>query len=181
MLLDFVLSEPDAEWFATEADKVALFTERFGVPPSRPAAARLRIADRRGRPHRRRYFPHKLPIAVAGDPPVVHFVYLATDGTASRPSSSSSATTRRLLGALAGVDRRRRAPDPPAAVARACRGASSSASSTVDASRRARACQRPRCATSSTRRAVERDELAQLSVADLDRFRAARRALRRAR
>jgi hypothetical protein len=30
MLLDYVLSRPDAEWFATEADKVHLFVQRFG-------------------------------------------------------------------------------------------------------------------------------------------------------
>ena len=43
MLLDFVIGQPGVEWFATEADKVALFTQRFGVPaadlPQRSYAA----------------------------------------------------------------------------------------------------------------------------------------------
>ena len=43
MLLDFVIAQPGVDWFATEVDKVALFTQRFGVPeadlPQRSYAA----------------------------------------------------------------------------------------------------------------------------------------------
>ena len=31
MLLDYVLGEPSVDWYATEQDKVALFTTRFGI------------------------------------------------------------------------------------------------------------------------------------------------------
>ena len=34
MLLDLVIATPEVEWFASEGDKVALFTNRFGVPRS---------------------------------------------------------------------------------------------------------------------------------------------------
>src|SRR5205085_6348999 len=34
MLLDYVLAQPDAEWSATEDDKVTLFRDRFGIPLS---------------------------------------------------------------------------------------------------------------------------------------------------
>ena len=43
MVLDFVHRRSRADWFATEADKVELFTQRFGVPlrdlPQRTFAA----------------------------------------------------------------------------------------------------------------------------------------------
>ena len=32
MVLDYVLTVPDAEWYATEEDKVALFTRELGIP-----------------------------------------------------------------------------------------------------------------------------------------------------
>ena len=80
MVLDYVLSHGDVEWVATEQDKVELFAERIGVPtgdlPQRVFAA----ADAGGLPTTR-YFPHKLPLAMVGDPPVVHFVSLVTDTT----------------------------------------------------------------------------------------------------
>ena len=78
MLLDYVLAHPDREWFATEEDKVALFTERFGV--SRLALPqRLYVATRHGIPPTTRYFIHKLPIAVSEHPPAVSFVWLVTE------------------------------------------------------------------------------------------------------
>lgn len=76
MLLDVVLGEPHAEWFATEAEKVALFTERFRVPTTE--LPRYAVSDV-GDSGASRYFGHKLPIAVAGDPSRVHLVYLATE------------------------------------------------------------------------------------------------------
>ena len=78
MLLDYVLAHPDRDWVATEEDKVALFTERFGV--SRLALPhRIYVAARFGTPPTTRYFIHKLPIAVSEHPPVISFVWLVTD------------------------------------------------------------------------------------------------------
>src|SRR5262245_16899791 len=81
MLLDVVLSEPHAEWIVTEAEKVALFTERCGVSPDDLPRGTL-IAEGAD-PHTMRRFKDKLPIALVGDPPVVHFVYLTVDGSAA--------------------------------------------------------------------------------------------------
>src|SRR5215472_14493223 len=44
MLLDFVLTRPDADWYATEADKIDLLVTRLGVPPS---VLPRRLSDRR--------------------------------------------------------------------------------------------------------------------------------------
>jgi hypothetical protein len=78
MLLDLVLSEPQAEWFATEADKVALFTKRYHLPAN--ALPRFTpVNNEEPASCGARHFGHKLPIAVAGEPPQVQFVYLATD------------------------------------------------------------------------------------------------------
>ncbi len=80
MLLDYVIAEPSAEWYATEADKVNLFTTRFGVPvadlPQRSYAA----YDERSASSTR-YFMHKLPVGVVGEPPTVRLVALALDPT----------------------------------------------------------------------------------------------------
>ena len=81
MLLDYLLAHPEPEWVATEQDKVALFTGRFGLTradlPGRSYFAK-RHPDR-SLGMTTRYFIHKLPIAVAGDPPVVTIVFLVTD------------------------------------------------------------------------------------------------------
>jgi hypothetical protein len=80
MLLDYVLSRSEVAWAATEEDKLDLFAERFGIPladlPQRAFAASAPEVE-----PTTRYFPHKLPVALAGDPPVVHFVSLVTDTT----------------------------------------------------------------------------------------------------
>jgi hypothetical protein len=78
MVLDYVLAHADVDWCATEQDKVELFAERFGVPlPDLPH--RVFAAAQSGGAATTRYFMHKLPICVAGDPPVVYFLYLVTD------------------------------------------------------------------------------------------------------
>jgi hypothetical protein len=83
MLLDTVLGDTDVEWYATEAEKVALFTTRLGVPlEDLPRSSSTDDQADGSRPAR--YFGHKLPIAVAGEPPRVRFVYLATE-LGSRP------------------------------------------------------------------------------------------------
>ena len=169
MLLDLVLSEPHAEWFATEADKVALFTERYRVPLTAlprytPAAGDEAVT------HSPRYFGHKLPIAVAGDPPQIQFVYLATDPGTS-PLERFLRDHSRLLQAL---------PSWMVILTHARHVASTSLwESTfrrvVDGTVRlgsdaAQALERYFVA----RRAVERKEFTTLSVADLQAFRAAR-------
>ena len=138
MVLDFVLGAPG---------------RRVAAPPSRtrwscsPNASASRwpicrsacfAASKPAAASTTRYFTHKLPVAVAGDPPVAYFVYLATDGTGRglravphgpraaarhgcRPGRSSrSAPSPGRVGRLRGSPspaiprgrRRRRAPAP---------------------------------------------------------------------
>jgi hypothetical protein len=80
MVLDHVLRHPERDWYATEQDKVALFTERFGVPvgdlPQRVYTATDGLAG-----PTIRYFVQKLPLYLEGAPPVVHVMYLVADDT----------------------------------------------------------------------------------------------------
>jgi hypothetical protein len=166
MLLDVVLSQPDADWHATEDDKVRLFTERFKVPRY-VLPQRTFPAGRRGRPSTTRYFLDKLPICVAFEPPTVHFVYLALDQTAAgfaRFLADHAELLARLpswrivlaaprpfvsrSGYSAAFDRFRNGPWPMAAA------------SPVDLGWYFR-----------TAEVVARGDLAPLSVADIDRFR----------
>jgi len=80
MVLDYVLSDRGADWYATEQDKVALFTTRFSVPD-------YALPQRAYRPRRppfgtatTRYFIHKLPIGLTSSASAVaSFVFLVTD------------------------------------------------------------------------------------------------------
>ncbi len=80
MVLDHVLRHPERDWYATEQDKVALFTERFGVPVGELPQRVYTAADGLAAPTIR-YFVQKLPLYLEGAPPVVHLVYLVTDDT----------------------------------------------------------------------------------------------------
>ena len=80
MVLDYVLTLPDAEWYATEEDKVGLFTRERGIPLGDLPARVYAPTDRRSRPTTR-YFIHKLPVYLTTDRSVVHFVYLVNDET----------------------------------------------------------------------------------------------------
>jgi hypothetical protein len=80
MLLDYVLGELNTDWFATEQDKVALFTTRFGIKPT-DLPRRVYVARRAGDADTCRYFIHKMPIRLVGTPPLVSFVSLVTDTT----------------------------------------------------------------------------------------------------
>ena len=80
MVLDYVLGHHEREWYATEQDKVALFTARFGVPVSELPHRVYTAKDALAGPTTR-YFVHKLPIYLQGEPPAVHFVHLVTDDT----------------------------------------------------------------------------------------------------
>ena len=75
MLLDFVISEPGVEWLVTEREKVTTFTERYLLARS-DLPQRTYPAGNPTKPSATRYFVEKLPIYLAGEPPVPHFVYL---------------------------------------------------------------------------------------------------------
>ena len=80
MLLDVVLARPEADWYATEDDKVRLFTERFNLQTEilpRRVFTSGRVVTR----STTRYFIDKLPICVALEPPCVFFIYLPVDST----------------------------------------------------------------------------------------------------
>jgi hypothetical protein len=77
MVLDYVLTMPAVEWVATEQDKVVLFTSRFGVAPVDLPQRRYEASDRSQR-GTTRYFIHKLPICLTADQ-TVHFVFLVQD------------------------------------------------------------------------------------------------------
>lgn len=78
MILDYVLTTQPRAWLATEQDKVAAFSTQFDVPRVDLPQRRYRSRDG-GRAHLSRYFVHKLPIALDGDAPSARFVYLAVD------------------------------------------------------------------------------------------------------
>ena len=80
MVLDYVLARPDLDWLATEADKIELFEKRWAVPTA-DLPQHVFTAAWANTAVTTRYFTDKLPIAVAGEPPVAYFVYLATDAT----------------------------------------------------------------------------------------------------
>jgi hypothetical protein len=172
MLLDHVLTHPRVAWLATEAEKVELFVQQYGVaradlPHQTFPAARL------GRAPTVRYFPHKLPIAVAGDPPLAQFVCLATDirGRSLDDFLRDHAALLRQLPAWTIVAV---APKTSPALT-ACEHVF------------ARFLGRPSSMTGvrvddvrwylTTRRAVDQGEWARLTVADIDRFRLLRERL----
>jgi hypothetical protein len=169
MLLDFVLSEPDVSWFATEEDKVALFTTRLDVPPLALPCRIYEAASENGRTTR--YFVHKLPVYVAREPGVVHFVYLAMESTADGlqqflvdhaslfnhlPRWSVVCLRPGHLGLLPGCEQ---------AFEQFLRGR-------LDVPRRGG---EALAQYFTVRHSIEREQLAQLSVADIYEFRAAKR------
>lgn len=165
MVLDYVLGHPELDWLATEADKVDLFADRCGVPRV-DLPQQTFVASRPGGPSTTRYFTHKLPIAMAGDPPVACFVYLVTDAT-GRGLEQFLADHARLFASL------------PAWTVVAI-GSSAQTLATCEA---VFGRVRPQTATSAaddlrtffrTRDLVDRAELATLSVAAIDRFRTLR-------
>ena len=170
MLLDHVLREPADEWFATEADKVALFTERFHVPHADLPQRTYGPPD--GSTRTTRYFIHKLPIAVLGDPPLVQLVCLITQ-SGGRGCAAFLRDHRCLL---------RHLPAWTLAAVGPAHVTSLSACQTIfDAFVTAMRCSGPVADADElrwyfvARRAVEQQQLGALSVADLDRVRAARR------
>jgi hypothetical protein len=175
MVLDYVLAHADVDWCATEQDKVELFVDRFGVPVS-DLPQRLFAAAQPGGASTTRYFMHKLPICVAGDPPVVCFVYLATDQT-GRGFEQFLLDHVGLLSRLSAWTIVAVAP-PHIQGLTACESVF------------ARYLQKPAPSVTNgfddlrwyfvTRTSVERGEFERLSVGDIDRFRSLREQFRAA-
>jgi hypothetical protein len=81
MLLDFVLAHGDVDWLATEADKLELFATRLAVPRG-DLPQRVYASARPDAAPTIRFFPHKLPVSLTGDPPRAQFLYLAAEPAA---------------------------------------------------------------------------------------------------
>jgi hypothetical protein len=79
MVLDHVLTEPRGHWYATEDDKVELFTRGFSVAPDYLPRRTFEAGD--GASRTTRYFIHKLPIHVADERSYPSFAFLVTDTT----------------------------------------------------------------------------------------------------
>jgi hypothetical protein len=166
MLLDFVLSHAEVEWLATDDDKVDLFTARVGVPreclPQRTSAAA--DADHASTT---RYFPHRLPIAVADDPPVVHLTWLVTDptggGLAAFLQDHASLLRRvpRWCVTAVGTAAALRVADCEAVFARVVASAGVGLSAQLDDLRW----------YFRTRQWADRGDVARLSLAEIERFR----------
>lgn len=78
MLLDYILLQRGV-WLATEREKVQVFTTQFGVPELALPRRIYRGSPGAPTPATRRYFVHKLPIALRASKPELSFVCLVTD------------------------------------------------------------------------------------------------------
>jgi hypothetical protein len=172
MLLDYVLGEPTADWYATEQDKVELFTQRFGIPSTDLPRRMYCTRDPKARAEwTARYFIHKLPILLTGEPATPSFVYLATDTTGQafaqflndHVSLLNHLSAWRIVAVAP-----QHIPGLPACEAAFRRFAAGL--------RRSRPHDEVRMLHMyfTTRDLLERDQVAQLSVKDLQAFRAAR-------
>jgi hypothetical protein len=174
MLLDVVLSEPHAKWLATEVEKVTLFTERFGV--ALDDLPRGTLVAEGADPQTTRRFKDKRPIALVGDPPIAHFVYVTVDGSVAAFDRFLQ-THGRLLSALpAWVVLVAHPPHVNPTPLEETFGRFVGNDLTLSAAR-LQDLERYFVA----RRAIERHEFGQLSIADLQRFRATRLAFAEAR
>jgi hypothetical protein len=171
MLLDYVLTVPDGEWYATEEDKVALFSRERGIPLGDLPQREYAPTDRRSQTTTR-YFIHKLPVYLAPDRAVVHFVYLVNDETGHGLAQFLHDHVR-LFSAL-----------PTWSVVAVCpRGLNGLPACRPVFDRFGATTWRPAPSEGmgdvrwffASRRLVESGDLRSLSVADLDRFREARR------
>jgi hypothetical protein len=102
MALDFVLSHPEAEFFATEQERVALFTERLGLPITVLPAKSYVSKSRASRTVR--YFVDKnpvfLPAATEGAAPAVAFAYIHASSDTTAGFRTFLAQYQRLFEAL---------------------------------------------------------------------------------
>lgn len=173
MLLDLVIGMPDVEWYATEDDKVRLFTERLGVSPS-DLPVRVYDAREPGAPSTARAFVHKLPVYASDVPPRPYFVCLA-DGAGEGSVESFLRDHERLLGSVTGwtlvVTGPTRTSDfrsSERSFERFCGRRSNTVPGLTPTELRW-FCQ--------TRQLVEAEQLEKLSLADITRFRDTRRRL----
>jgi hypothetical protein len=169
MILDFVISEPDVEWYATQDDKVELFTKRFGVPLADLPQQTFAAYEDRTAPTTR-YFVDKLPIFLAGNPAVVYFVALALDPTGAL-FERFLRDHGRLLARLGSWAIVAIAPGTTSCI-EPCRRVFERLAFGVDSGTLPGRGELVHYF--ATRRAVEQNQLAALSVADLNQFRAAR-------
>ncbi len=169
MVLDHVLRHHERDWYATEQDKVALLTQRFGVPMGELPHRVYTATDGLAGPTIR-YFVQKLPLYLEGAPPVVHLVYLVTDDT-GRGFEQFLTDHARLLARL-----------PAWAVDAVGAGAVHGLPACQQVFEAFVAGTTPSTGTQlanlqrffETRRLVEAGQLGSLSVADINRFRDAR-------
>jgi hypothetical protein len=173
MLLDVVIAHADGEWYATEDDKVAFFTHRRGVPLADLPHQTYASFDA-GSASTLRYFPHKWPICVTGEPPRVHFVALALEYT-GQSCARFLQDHARLLAHLPAWTIVVAHQAGATAAADACRVAFDQFVNAAPPNPvHARA---DLVRLFVTRRAVERNDLASFSVADLNWYREARQRL----
>ena len=175
MVLDYVLTVPDAEWYATEDDKVSLFTRELGMALDDLPRRVYEPTDQRRRTTTR-HFIHKLPVYRTAEHAAVHFVYLVNDD-AGHGLEQFLQDHVRLFTAL-----------PAWSVVAVCpRGMSGLAACRTVFDRFAATTWQPAPQDGigdlrwffATRQRVEGGDLRSLSVADLDRFREARRQFAR--
>jgi hypothetical protein len=102
MALDFVLTHPEAEFFPTEQDRIALFTNRLGLPITVLPAKSYLSKSRTSRTVR--YFVDKnpvvLPAARDGAAPAVTFAYIHAASDTTAGFRTYLAQYRRLFEAL---------------------------------------------------------------------------------
>ena len=173
MVLDFVIAHSGGDWYATQDDKVDFFTQRLGIPLTDLPQQTYASYDQRTAPTTR-YFPHKLPIFVTGEPRRIHFVALALEHT-GQAFGRFLHDHARLLGQL-----------PAWAIVVIYQAGASAAAEAGRAVFDRYVLGLPSTRTHDRadlvrlfvmRRAVERNDLTSLSVADLNWFREARRRL----
>jgi hypothetical protein len=153
---------------------VSLFTERFGISVA-DLPQKFYVAEQPDVPVTVRYFIHRLPVAVVGDQPAVAFLFLALEHSA-RPFEQFLRDHRRLLSRL------------PAWTIVAV---GQSGSAALQACERVFASYSPGGGAGNDdvisgdllwyferRVAVDADDLASLSIADIDRFRVLRNRFR---
>lgn len=102
MMLDFVLGHPDDQFFATEPERVSLFTEVLGLPKSVLPAKNYASRSKQSRTVR--YFVDKNPVflsaAANGAAPAVTFAYLDAGSETIAGFKSYLAQYRSLFQAL---------------------------------------------------------------------------------
>jgi len=102
MILDFVLSHPEAQFFASEQERVSLFTETLGLPEG--VLPVKYYASRKSHNRTARYFVDKNPVylshAPAGAAPAVGFAYIDAGDETTAGFKSYLGEYRRLFLAL---------------------------------------------------------------------------------